>query len=315
MVFVPAASTGGKPAPSNLSKVSDLENLQKCLDLVVDIRCKSSELWKVTSEGSEEDDNNTFLSSLKRKLEDIGGKIKDLERNFGNQQAIINPLLLGPSVYLSLDPAGETVPIYSSLVSGYKWLDKAHDYAGKAASLLTQNPLSRSYGKVTKSRRRLQNQSHAVPPVALDNLIAMINRMYGDMSFNVHRPNGSKLNAMVEVSLERVLKATVIFKGLMIEWVIVKSHAEEIPRKDVWSPSRYQVFQKITENASAAMLHFQSPVFPEMSVKSFMTYLHSYVSLFTDKCRKCGLHLQNNIPPTWREFKTLESYHEDCRPS
>ncbi|QQP35209.1 Uncharacterized protein FKW44_023368, partial [Caligus rogercresseyi] len=63
----------------------------------------------------------------------------DLERSLSNQQPIINPLPLGHSVYLSLDPASES------------WLDKAHDYAGKAASLLTQNPLSRSYGKVTKS--------------------------------------------------------------------------------------------------------------------------------------------------------------------
>ncbi|CAB4057242.1 MED27 [Lepeophtheirus salmonis] len=273
-------------------KISDLDNLQKCLDLVVDIRSKSTELWKVTSEGAEGAEN-AFLSTLKLKLEDIGVQIKELERSLSNQQPIINPLLLGPSVYLSLDPAAETVPIYSNLVAGY----------------------NRSYGKVTKSRRRLQNQSHAVPPHALDNLISMINRMYGDMSFNVYRPNGSKLNAIVEVSLERILKSVVVFKGLMIEWVVVKSHTEEISRKDVWSSSRYQVFRKITENASAAMLHFQSPVFPEMSVKSFMTYLHSYVTLFTENCRKCGLHLQNNCPPTWREFKTLESFHEDCRPS
>uniref|UniRef100_A0A0K2V3W8 Mediator of RNA polymerase II transcription subunit 27 n=1 Tax=Lepeophtheirus salmonis TaxID=72036 RepID=A0A0K2V3W8_LEPSM len=312
MVFV--ATTTSNKGNNALSKISDLDNLQKCLDLVVDIRSKSTELWKVTSEGAEGAEN-AFLSTLKLKLEDIGVQIKELERSLSNQQPIINPLLLGPSVYLSLDPAAETVPIYSNLVAGYKWLDKAHDYAGKAASLLTQNPLSRSYGKVTKSRRRLQNQSHAVPPHALDNLISMINRMYGDMSFNVYRPNGSKLNAIVEVSLERILKSVVVFKGLMIEWVVVKSHTEEISRKDVWSSSRYQVFRKITENASAAMLHFQSPVFPEMSVKSFMTYLHSYVTLFTENCRKCGLHLQNNCPPTWREFKTLESFHEDCRPS
>lgn len=39
---------------------------------------------------------------------------------------------------------------------------------------------------------------------------------------------------------------------------------------------RYQVFQRITENANAAMLHFQSPIYPELAVQSFMTYLHSF---------------------------------------
>ena len=95
----------------------------------------------------------------------------------------------------------------------------------------------------------------------------------------------------------------------------------------------FQVFQRITENANAAMLHFQSPIYPELAVKSFMTYLHrlkmhyinmaiklnqipfcSFGSLFSDKCRSCGSHLQDNLPPTWREFRTLEAFHQDCRP-
>ena len=159
------------------------------------------------------------------------------------------------------------------------------------------------------------------------------------MTFNVTRPNGTKLNALVEVTLDRVLRAVLIFKGLMIEWVVVKGFAEESVSTDrvvdVWSDSRYKVFRKITENANAAMLNFASPVYPEVAVKSFMvrfasdifllvflvlnevffqTYLHSFVNLFTDKCKKCGCHLHNYLPPTWREFKTLEPFHEDCRP-
>ena len=76
-------------------------------------------------------------------------------------------------------------------------------------------------------------------------------------------------------------------------------------------------------------------------IKTFVTFLNSYENLFTDKCRKCGYHLRkyiflsflfsiklykgnksiffssysgNNLPPTWREFKTLIPYHEDCKP-
>ena len=77
---------------------------------------------------------------------------------------------------------------------------------------------------------------------------------------------------------------------------------------------RHEVFQRITENANAAMLHFQSPIYPELAVQSFMTYLHSYLSLFSDKCKQCGDHLRDNLPPTWREFRTLEPYHQNCRP-
>ena len=109
---------------------------------------------------------------------------------------------------------------------------------------------------------------------------------------------------------------------------------------DVWTESRYQVFRRITDNSNAAMLNFhvssttigfssdclnisvenmttyltfQSPTYPEVGAKSFFTYLHSFVNLFTEKCRSCGYHLHNNMPPTWREFKSLDPYHEGCR--
>ena len=51
-----------------------------------------------------------------------------------------------------------------------------------------------------------------------------------------------------------------------------------------------------------------------LNVAIFQTYLHSFVNLFESKCKKCGYYLHNYLPPTWREFKTLEPYHEDCRP-
>ena len=60
----------------------------------------------------------------------------------------------------------------------------------------------------------------------------------------------------------------------MIEWVVVKGYSEDSCKVDgqldVWTESSYQVFRRITENANAAMLNFQSPLYPELAVKSFM---------------------------------------------
>jgi len=200
---------------------------------------------------------------------------------------------------------------------------------------------------VTKSRlRRPGSSSHIAPPQALDSLINQISKLYQDMGFRVTRPNGSKSNAIVQVTLDRLLTASLVFKGLMIEWVMVRGFDEQTTHPspiaaaaaaaavgnkhgggggqqhmrndhqnnaDVWTESRYQVFRRITDNSNAAMLNFQSPVYPELAAKSFFTYLHSFVTLFTEKCRNCGYHLHNNLPPTWREFKSLDPYHEDCR--
>ena len=60
------------------------------------------------------------------------------------------------------------------------------------------------------------------------------------------RPGGTKLNAIVEVHLDRILKAVLIFKGMMIEWVVVKGWEEELVKQDtgqpdIWGESRYHV--------------------------------------------------------------------------
>lgn len=83
--------------------------------------------------------------------------------------------------------------------------------------------------------------------------------------------------------MSRVFKAMIAFKGLMIEWVMVKAHAES---NDLWTESRYKVFRKVTENCHAAMCHFYSPTLPELAVRSFMVKIKN--TLF-------GLDLKRNI--------------------
>lgn len=93
------------------------------------------------------------------------------------------------------------------------------------------------------------------------------------MNFQVVRPGGSSLKAIVHIALGRILKATLVLKGLVIEWVVVKGCNEEgsgDAEADIWKESDYLVFRKITENANAAMLHFNSPIYPERSLKNFI---------------------------------------------
>jgi len=300
--------------------MNEQENLQNSLVLLGQLRDSSNQVFKTAAEGvksshGEEGKEKKFLSQLKGLIDTVGDQMKEVETNLSQPSNLQSQL---PLSNLDSDSAQESFPLYTDLAKSYKWLDKAHDFAGGAASNLSQNSLKRSYGAVTRSRKRNPNNSHTAPPSALNQLIDAINKMFTDMKLTINRPSGTKLNAIVEVSLDRIFKAILIFKGLMIEWVVVKGYEEDLIKSDgqpdIWGESRYQVFQRITENANAAMLHFQSPIYPELAVKSFMTYMHSFGSLFSDKCKQCGMHLQNNLPPTWREFRTLEAYHEDCRP-
>lgn len=68
-----------------------------------------------------------------------------------------------------------------------------------------------------------------------------------------------------------MLKAALIFKGIMIEWVTVKGFDESFEDvDDLWSASRHNVFRKVQDHTHSAMLHFYSPTLPELAVRSFM---------------------------------------------
>lgn len=67
----------------------------------------------------------------------------------------------------------------------------------------------------------------------------------------------------------RVLKAALIFKGIMIEWVTVKGYDETFD-DDLWAESRHQVFRKVQDHTHSAMLHFYSPTLPDLAVRFFM---------------------------------------------
>lgn len=94
-----------------------------------------------------------------------------------------------------------------------------------------------------------------------------LQHQFAEMSFKVTRPHAN--NAVVYIDLERVLKAAIVFKGIMIEWVTIKGYDEEFDG-DLWADSKHMVFRKIQDHAHAAMLHFYSPTLPEVAVKFFL---------------------------------------------
>lgn len=107
---------------------------------------------------------------------------------------------------------------------------------------------------------------------------------------------------VLQISVNRVLKAILLMRGIVIDAVIVKAYHESFaairPSRggvydptgelsstssdgnhfvdpdnddiDLWSESKYNVFRRLTHHANAAVLHFQYPTYPEIAVKSFL---------------------------------------------
>ncbi|XP_049780513.1 mediator of RNA polymerase II transcription subunit 27 [Schistocerca gregaria] len=303
-------------AQSNVQELDRLiEPLYTALNSVKVLRSSVGHVFDTLGNGlrgdhGEEGKDNKFLLELQELLSTVNVNFREVEQAVNSLTPPPGPFSLGNTTFLSQESTQERQALYPQLVNSYKWTDKVHEYSNLAFALLSQNQLKRSYVIASSGKRRRNVQSsHNVLPQAVDTLIAGIDRQFADMNLTVSRPFGS--NAVMQVTLGRIMKALVAFKGLMIEWVVVKGYTETL---DLWTESRYKVFQKVTENAHAAMLHFHSPNLLEISVRSFMTWFHSYSTLFSDPCKRCGNHLHNALPPTWRDLRALEPYHEECKP-
>lgn len=298
----------------------------------------------------EEGRETKFLVELQELLNAVTNHLRDVEQAVGSLSQPPGPFNLGNTSFLSQESTQERQALYSQLVLSYKWTDKVHEYSNLAVQLLSQNSLKRSYiNSSFAKRRKTQTSSHNVPVQTVENLIVAMDRLYSDMNVSVVRLYGNSPHQnqgvcpevrltqqgisrefvditrgghglhdsgvpqviIAQITLGRVLQALVALKGMMIEWTIVKGYGEPL---DLWSESRYKVFRKLTENAHAAMLHFFSPTMPELAVRSFMTWFHSFHNLFSEPCKRCGNHLHGALPPTWREVRTLEPFHEECRP-
>ncbi|KAI9541692.1 Mediator of RNA polymerase II transcription subunit 27 [Dissostichus eleginoides] len=200
----------------------------------------------------------------------------------------------------------------------YKWSNKLQYHAGLASSLLNQQSLKRSanqMGASAKRRPKVQPSTLVLPPQYVDDVISRIGRMFPDLTIELFRPNGT--SAVLLVTLGKVLKAIVVMRSLFIDRTVVRGFNENVytedGKLDIWSKSQYQVFQKVTDHATTALLHYQLPQMPDVVVRSFMTWLRSYIKLFQSPCQRCGRFLQDGLPPTWRDFRTLEAFHDTCR--
>uniref|UniRef100_H9G4E4 Uncharacterized protein n=1 Tax=Anolis carolinensis TaxID=28377 RepID=H9G4E4_ANOCA len=144
----------------------------------------------------------------------------------------------------------------------------------------------------------------------VDDVISRIDRMFPEMSIHLSRPNGT--SAMLLVTLGKVLKVIVVMRSLFIDRTIVKGFHENVYTED-GKVSTVSSFVVVTDHATTALLHYQLPQMPDVVVRSFMTWLRSYIKLFQAPCQRCGKFLQDGLPPTWRDFRTLEAFHDTCR--
>ncbi|KAJ1134141.1 hypothetical protein NDU88_000605 [Pleurodeles waltl] len=306
--------------------MADAVNLEAFAQAIAAVQALRSSVTRVfdclkdglRNKGGLEEREKAFLGGVQEGLGAVTRDLSELERlsNLVGKPSENHPL--HNSGLLSLDPVQDKTPLYSQLLQAYKWSNKLQYHAGLASGLLNQQSLKRSanqMGVSTKRKPKAQPTTLVLPTQYVDDVINRIDRMFPEMSILLTRPNGT--SAILLVTLGKVLKVVMVMRSLFIDRTVVKGYHENVytedGKLDIWSKSNYQVFQKVTDHATTALLHYQLPQMPDVVVRSFMTWLRSYIKLFQAPCQRCGRFLQDGLPPTWRDFRTLEAFHDTCR--
>uniref|UniRef100_A0A3B3X7V1 Mediator complex subunit 27 n=1 Tax=Poecilia mexicana TaxID=48701 RepID=A0A3B3X7V1_9TELE len=251
-----------------------------------------------------------FISEFQDTLQAVNRDLNELERLSGLVGRPSESHPLHNSGLLSLDPVQDKTPLYSQLLQAYKWSNKLQYHAGLASSLLNQQSLKRSanqMGASAKRRPKVQPSTLVLPPQYVDDVISRVGRMFPDMTIELFRPNGT--SAVLLVTLGKVLKAIVVMRSLFIDRTVVRGFNENVYSED----GKVRLTWAVKTDLPLSLLHYQLPQMPDVVVRSFMTWLRSYIKLFQSSCQRCGRFLQDGLPPTWRDFRTLEAFHDTCR--
>jgi len=285
-----------------------VENIGVSLNAIRTLRSGVGHVFESLTEGARKQDDNKdtrLLLELQELLNTVNSNLKDVETSINGLTVPGASYTLANTGFLSHEINPERQNLYPELVHSYKWHEKLVNYSQSAFQLIGQNALKRSF----YSNKRRPTTSHNVS-------MAHINKIIGQLNFpNTQIKLYSQFanSAIIHIQIGRTLKAAIILKGFIIEWVTVKGFDESLENiDDHWAESRHEVFRKVQDHAHQAMLHFFSPTLLDVATRSFITWIRSYINLFSEPCTKCKKHLHNNLPPTFRGYRTLEPFHEEC---
>ncbi|XP_060084133.1 mediator of RNA polymerase II transcription subunit 27-A-like [Ylistrum balloti] len=297
---------------------TEVERLTQAICLTQKLRTSVTRVFSDLSDGYHISQGNekASLNDLQKALLNVNDNYSDLEKLVPNLNSV--NITAPNSALPGIDPVYDKTAIYSQITHAHKWTNKVHKLADYASAILSPSQLKRTHQggqPLAIKRQRKTPHAHAIPPPGVDQCISALERIWSDMTITLSRPMGNC--AVLQIALSRTLRALIVLRGLLIESVIVKAYSEDFlttdGKVDLWSRSRYQVFNKVTDMVTAATLHFCHPQMPDLSLRSFLLWFNSYKTLFSAPCQKCGKHLQGAFPPVWRELRTATPQHDGCR--
>ncbi|XP_020906753.1 mediator of RNA polymerase II transcription subunit 27 [Exaiptasia diaphana] len=305
--------------------------IEQCLSSTKGLRSSVSQLFEdfvskpisSTDKSSQEPLKSAeFVQDLKKHFGNIQKSVSNIEKSaaqVSHMKTDFGTIALGSAGLISLDPGDDKTQLYKDLVGTYNWHEKLHTQSQQAVSCMKRiHPCSakRSDEGVKKPRYGVSSSKSDMRVDKLDKLIQYLRQKHSNLRILLFRISGA---LMLEITVPKTFKAMVVLKGIGIDQVIIRGINETAneQKEDLWTPSKHLVFQKLTDYATSAFLHYSTTGEPVVKIVSFLCWIDSFQGLFSKKCTKCGNYLEEDdqntpLPPCWRTYDTLLPYHYKC---
>ncbi|XP_001636359.2 mediator of RNA polymerase II transcription subunit 27 [Nematostella vectensis] len=298
--------------------------IEQCLGATKGLRSSISHVFEglveqpadnKSSESAEAAKTSEFVERLKKNLVDVQTSYGALEKSAALVSQVIksdNSIALGNAGLLTLDPIEDKNRFYGQLLDAYNWHEKLNTEAKQAAaSLKRQHPYA--------VRRTDDGPIKRPRPPLTPNILEALKAKHINLRVSGYRICGS---TALEVTVPKTFKAIIMLKGVGIDQVKIRGLYEcslMEKKDDIWSPSKHIVFQKLTDYANGAALHYYNSAEPFTQILCLMKWLDSFHGMFSRKCTKCNQHLKEEsenalLPPCWRTMDALLPYHYSCKP-
>lgn len=311
----------------------NIQILKESLKQVKNLRCTVDQVFNFLNKGfnddySTADQNNPknhqkFLHSLQTSLTKVNKDYGDLERTCDKLPPMTLPQIppLSNNCQLSLDNSIEKVQLNQQIHRGYVWWKHLQEHIAISHSLLARNMLKRSSYPHSHPQNKIQrppSKSHFPPNEHVQIVFLNVQKTYQqDLKFQLHNLYGH--SRVLQVVVGKVMFVHIILRGLNIERVFVRGLDEEDQMNglDLFTESQYKVMRMVTDHATAASLHyFHSNIHHnnfDTVLRTFLHWLRSFKTLFSEPCKRCGKYLIEGLPPTWRDYNHCYAYHYQCK--
>lgn len=208
----------------------------------------------------------------------------------------------------------------AKLMNNYRWVTKVQEMINS-----TSLPVYKRYGQAYNLSKSPKYKSYSIKPIKKEELDKYVSQHLTHNEIKVITAQKTENEFVLDIIMPQHFKFVFLLFDCNVEKLQVRpldmrllkiysanKPSDEICTFDFEHRNVSNVFQKLEENCLFACAYFRT----EYGLSHFryiLQWIKNYTNLFNAKCIKCEKHLMNGLPPTWRDLKTYEAYHDECR--